>query len=89
MLFKNNCFRLIHFSRLLLLKKMFIFDILYLYLYSSKHDKYEKDKYSLQHNRTRHVAVTEVNAVGHRLNLVRIIPVKIISNDDNVGEINP
>ena len=54
-----------------------------------KHDQYEKYKYSLKHDRTRHVAVTEVNAVGHRLNLVRIIPVKIISTDDNVGEINP
>ena len=54
-----------------------------------KHDQYEKYKYSLKHDRTRHVAVTEVNAVGHRLNLVRIILVKIISIDDNVGEINP
>ena len=57
--------------------------------FSLKHDQYEKyRKYSLKHDRTGHVAVTEVNAVGHRFNLVRIIPVKIISNEDDMGEVN-
>ena len=58
------------------------------YKYSLKHDQYKKYKYLLKHDRTRHVAVTEVNAVGHRFNLVRIIPVKIISNEDDMGEVN-